>query len=151
MQDVNLESPLYTYYVAMSLFCESFGVFVCKQWKESVLSKRGVCVKKSQASSDRRQRQPRDLSSQNWQPFSLGCSLRWQMLLTPNFLPFHSKSNSQERGAWLGQAWIKFPCGIKLLWPEGVTTLICKIRERWLEEGLNWIAISQLFVCKTIN
>lgn len=146
---MNLESPLYIYYVAMSLFCESFGFFVCKQWKETISSKVGICLKKEQdgqASERQETKAAPGLSSQNWQPFSFGCSLRWQASLTPNFLPLYSKSNSWERGAWLGQAWIRFPCWIKLLWPDGVTALICKVGERWGEKGLNWIAIPQLFV-----
>lgn len=97
---MNLESPLYTHYVAMSLFCESFGFFVCKQWKETVSSKVGICLKKEQdgqASEWQETKAAPGLSSQNWQPFSLGCSLRWQASPTPNFLPLYSKSNSRER------------------------------------------------------
>lgn len=45
MQDVDLGSQLYTYDVAVSLFCESFGFFVCKQRKETVLSKMGICLR----------------------------------------------------------------------------------------------------------
>lgn len=48
MQNVNLGSQLYTYYVAMSLFCESFGFFVGRQWKETILSKMGICLKEEQ-------------------------------------------------------------------------------------------------------
>lgn len=41
VKDVNLKSQLSAYSVEMSLFCQSFGFFVCKQWKELVLSKMG--------------------------------------------------------------------------------------------------------------
>lgn len=41
VKDVNLKSQLSAYSVEMSLFCQSFGFFVCKQWKELVLSKIG--------------------------------------------------------------------------------------------------------------
>lgn len=51
-------------------------------------------------------------------------------LLTPHRLPLYSKSNSQDRGAWLVRAWIRFPCWIKLPWPEGVIPMICKVRGR---------------------
>lgn len=45
MQDVDLGSQLYTYYVTVKLFCDSFGFFVCKLRKETVLSKMEICLR----------------------------------------------------------------------------------------------------------
>lgn len=38
-------SQLYTYYVTVKLFCDSFGFFVCKLRKETVLSKMEICLR----------------------------------------------------------------------------------------------------------
>lgn len=45
MQDVDLGSQLYTHYVTVKLFCDSFGFFVCKLRKETVLSKMEICLR----------------------------------------------------------------------------------------------------------
>ena len=44
VQLVNLENGLYTYRLAVTLFCKYFGFFI-NNGKETVLSKMGLCLK----------------------------------------------------------------------------------------------------------